>query len=38
MQAFDKGAAIYNRDVAANTDELEGDRGSDRGQYRNGEP
>ena len=38
LQAFDKGTAIYNRDVAADTDELEGDRRSDRGQYRYSEP
>ena len=34
IQAFDKEAAIYDRGVAANTDEPEGDRGSDWSQYR----
>ena len=38
IQAFDKGAAIYDRDVAPDTDELKGDRWSNRGQYGYGEP
>lgn len=38
MQAFDKGAAVYDLAVAADTDEPEGDRGSDWSQYRHGEP
>ena len=38
IQAFDKGTAIYDRGIAANTDEPEGDRGSDWSQCRHGEP
>ena len=38
IQALDKGATIFNRGVAADTDEPEGDWRSDRGQYRHSEP
>ena len=38
IQTFDKGVAIYDRGVAADTDKFKGDRRSNRSQYGYGEP